>query len=230
LREDVTRPGLAERALFLLFPARCLWCGKPIAPEGFFCKACKPSVLAAKPRRFQLERPGKVLEVRAPALYRGGYRETLHRYKFQEQKGLAGQLGRFTAGQAVCFGLDFDAVTYVPLSRQSYRDRGYDQSGLLAKNIARALGVPLWPLLEKTRETKRQHKLGRTERLGNVKGAYSAESGAQGKCLLLVDDIVTTGATLCQCAEALYEAGAAGVYAVCAASAQKKEGQDGGAV
>lgn len=223
MREDVSRPGWGERLLFLLFPARCLWCGKAVLPEEFFCRECAGLVSAPKPRQFKLERTGRVLEVRAPALYRGGFRETLHRYKFQEQKGLAGQLGRLMAGQALPFGAEFDAVAYAPLSRQSLRDRGYDQSGLLAGRIAKALGVPLRPLLEKTKETKRQHTLGRAERLTNAKDVYRAKPETAGKTVLLVDDIVTTGATLCQCAEALYEAGAARVCGLCAASAEKEE-------
>lgn len=227
MSRDPARPRLGERALLWLFPARCLWCGRPIGPEVFFCRGCRDHTAAPGPRRFELGKSGRVLEARAPAFYRGGYRETLHRYKFQGEKGLAGQLGRLAAGQALAFGVRFDGVAYVPLSRQGRRARGYDQSGLLAAKIARALGLPLENLLEKTRETKRQHRLGRAERLVNVKNAYRAGAEAAGRAWLLVDDIVTTGATLCQCAEALYEAGASGVWALCAASAEKKEGQDG---
>lgn len=230
MKTDVTRPGIGERLIFLLFPARCLWCGKPVAPEDFFCRACKGESTPPKPRQFTLERSRQVLEARAPVPYLGGIRETLHQYKFRGKKGYAGQLGRLAAGQALEFGAAFDAVTYVPLSKGSLRDRGYDQSGLLAGKIAKALEIPLLPLLEKTRETKRQHTLGRAERLANARGVYRAKPEAAGRTLLLVDDIVTTGATLCQCADALYEAGALRVYAICAASAGKKEGKNGASI
>lgn len=217
------KPGLWELLLLWVFPARCLWCGRVIPAEGFFCKECQEKAGAVCARVFDLRAAGRSFAVRAPAAYRGGYRETLHRYKFRGERGLAGQLGRLCAGQARFFPVDFTAVAYVPLSKKRKRQRGYDQSRLLAKAIARALGVPLLGCLEKVRETETQHTLGKSKRMENVKGAYRASPAAAGKALLLVDDIVTTGATLCQCAEALYAAGAAEVYGLCAASAQKKE-------
>lgn len=226
---DVTRPGLWERVLFLLFPARCLWCGKAVEPEGFFCVECRGEAEVPGVRRFALQKSGKTLEVFAPAVYRGGYRETLHRYKFRGQKGLSGQLGRLMAGEALSLCGEIDGVAYVPLSRKGRRARGYDQSRLLAKAAAGALGVPLAEVLEKSKENQCQHGLGRSARMENVKGVYRAGPEAKGRALLLVDDIVTTGATLCQCAEALYEAGAVKVYGLCAASAQKGRGDGYGA-
>lgn len=222
----LARPGLGERLLMLLFPARCLCCGSVVPPQEFFCRDCAPLVETPPTRQFRLEKADRFLKARAPLYYRGGYRETLHRYKFRGERGLAGQLGRLMAGQAHAFAVDFDAVTYTPLSPKGLTERGYDQSRLLAKNVARGLGLPLLPLLEKIRETDCQHTLGRTARFTNIRAAYRADTQAAGKTLLLIDDIVTTGATLCQCAEALYTAGAKEVYALCAASAQKKEKND----
>ncbi len=218
----MTAPGLGECLLFWLFPARCLWCGRVVGPEEFFCKDCIGQVPAASPRQFQLERSGRVLTVRAPVQYRGGFRETLHKYKFQGQKGLCGQLGRLAAREALGFAGKADGVAFVPLYKKDRRKRGYDQSGLLAEKTARALGLSCLPLLTKVRRTKRQHSLGRADRLENVRNAYEAGEEAAGKTWLLMDDIVTTGATLCQCAEALYRAGAKEVWGLCAASAQKE--------
>lgn len=217
-------PGLGERLLFLLFPARCLGCGQVVRPTEFFCPSCGESLPGTARRCFSLPGSDKKLAVLAPMPYRDGCRETLHRYKFQGERGLSGQLGRLMAATALEFPVGFHGAAYVPLSRAGRRGRGYDQSRLLAKSLARALGVPLLDVLEKARETKVQHSLGRAARLENVRGAYRAEGGAAGKTLLLVDDIVTTGATLCQCACALYQAGAKEVYGLCAASAGRKPG------
>lgn len=226
-RAVIVGPGVVERFWFLLYPARCLACGKVVPPEKFFCADCAPAAHIPSLRRLDLEEPpGRTLEVRSPAPYTGGYRKSLLQYKFHAQTGLAGQLGRLTAGQALLFPADFTAVTYVPLSAKDRRDRGYDQSELLAKRIAKALGLPLAPLLVKPRQTRHQHDLSRAERIENAKDAYRASRAAAGKRVLLVDDIVTTGATLCQCAEALYAAGAELVYAVCAADAQWEEDRD----
>lgn len=219
--------SLGERLLCLFFPARCLSCGQVVPPDSLFCKRCAPAVQAPPPREFPLEN-GKTLLSYAPMYYRNGFRKTLHRYKFRGQWALSHPLGRLCAPQARLFPVDFDAVTYVPLSKVGKRRRGYDQSQRLAKSLALALGLPLLPALEKVRETDTQHQLGKSKRQENVKGAYRAGPAAAGKTLLLVDDIVTTGATLRQCAQMLYDAGAAQVCALCAASAQKKEGSPHG--
>lgn len=182
----------------LFFPARCLCCGRVLPPRGLLCKDCAPLAEAPPLRQFPLEGVRKTLTAAAPLYYRGGFRETLHRYKFRGERGLAGQLGRLMAGRALEFPVSFDGVSFAPLSRERRKERGYDQSRLLAKSLARALGLPLLPLLEKTRDTRRQHQLGRAQRLENAKaGGYRAKPQAAGKALLLVDDIVTTGATLC---------------------------------
>ena len=108
-------------------------------------------------------------------------------------------------------GQSFDGVAWVPMTKAKKRKRGYDQSELLAREAAKTLGLPCLPLLEKRKETETQHQL------SNVKNSYEARPEARGKALLLVDDIVTTGATLRECAKALYEAGAARVTGLCAA-------------
>ena len=107
----------------------------------------------------------------------------------------------------------------MPLSRGSRKKRGYDQSRLLATAVAKSLGLPLLDVLEKARETQIQHQLGREERAQNVRGAYRATGPVDGRTLLLIDDIVTTGATLTECAGALYRAGARAVGSLCAADA-----------
>ena len=88
----------------------------------------------------------------------------------------------------------------------------------LARALAKELGLPWWTLLEQARETATQHDLTRAQRADNVRGAYRARAEAAGQRLLLVDDIVTTGATLRACAQGLYGAGAQKVCAVCAAN------------
>ena len=215
--ESIAAPGFGERLLLALFPARC---GQVIGPEKFFCKGCAHAYEPSR-RVFPLD-TGATLIVAAPLYYRGGYREALHQYKFQGQKGLSRPLGRLMAREVLRLPGDFDGVAFVPLSKQGLRHRGYDQSQRLAKAVAHALGLPLSPLLTKVRDTKTQHTLGRRDRRENVEGAYSA-GPAEGLRLLLIDDIVTTGATLCQCAQALYKSGAREVRGLCAANAIKRK-------
>ena len=216
----VLRPlGWRERLWCLFLPARCLCCGRAVRPERLFCPGCVPA-LPKEPlsREFPLSGGGS-LAVAACFPYEKGFRRTLHRLKFQEERALARPLGTLMAEAASSLGEDFDGVTWVPMSPQKLRRRGYNQSELLAKAVAKELGLPAWDLLEQVRETDTQHNLTRAQRADNVRGAYRAKSAALGKRLLLVDDIVTTGATLRACAQGLYGAGAQKVCAVCAANA-----------
>ncbi len=218
------KAGAAQLFWDFFFPPRCLLCGAHIAPGEALCEACGKA-LPERPRerRFRLTGDrGEEFVVRAPFVYEGGCRKNIHSMKFQGKKALAGPFGRVMAGAAEGLG-PFDGVTWVPMSPAGRKSRGYDQSQLLAKSVAKALGLPLLPLLRKERDTAVQHDLPRQERLENVKKAYGASPGSQGKRVLLVDDIVTTGATMTECALALYRAGAEEVAGLCIADAPLKE-------
>lgn len=206
-----------ERAWCLFFPARCLLCGRAVHAEQLFCAGCAAN-LPETPFFREFPLAGGWLHVLAPLSYEGGFRRTLHRLKFQEERGLAKPIGQMMAQAAEGFETPFDGVAWVPMSPKKLRKRGYNQSELLAKAVAKELGLPAWDLLEQVRETDTQHSLTRAQRADNVRGAYRAKSAALGKRLLLVDDIVTTGATLRACAQGLYGAGAQKVCAVCAAN------------
>ena len=112
--------------------------------------------------------------------------------------------------------IHFDAVTFVPMHRFRLLKRGFNQSRVLAEEIAETLGIPFEDTLVCLKNGKRQHDLFGKERFQNVKGRYKANINESGKTLLLVDDIKTTGATLDECAKQLYLGGADGVYCVTA--------------
>ena len=182
-----------------------------------FCALCEEDLPPPPPLR-RIGVPGRVPAPTAAVMpYRGRWRRCVLRYKFQGCRSLARQLGWLMAqASAVLPAGGFDAVVYVPLGKKRLREREYDQSQLLARNIGRFLGIPVLDALEKVKSTKTQHELSRTERLHNLDKAFRCKARLEGKRVLLVDDIVTTGATLRECAGELYQAGAAEVCCLCA--------------
>lgn len=217
-------PRLQDRLLSLWFPSRCLLCGKAVRVDELFCPACREHCPSA-PQRRSFSLPQEFC-VYAPLPYAGGFRKTLHALKFQGQKGRGEAIGQLMASILEA-PLSAELVTWVPMTPQKQLARGYNQSEALARAAARALGLPALPILTKLRETATQHELSREARKENVRGAYAADQRANGKAILLIDDIVTTGSTICECAAALYGAGAKQVVGLCAANAEdlKEEGE-----
>lgn len=202
------------------FPPKCLGCEERVPPDRLFCRRCADRLPEEPERRIIRLDSGWEVPVLAPLSYEGGYRETMLLYKFSGYKILALRIGMLMAGLVEELPERDWVVSYVPLSPEGLLERGYDQSELLAWQVARHNGLEALSLLEKVKKTKTQHDLGLEERLTNLLGAYSASEQAAGKDILLVDDIVTSGATLKECASALKETGARSVCCLCAAGSR----------
>ncbi len=136
------------------------------------------------------------------------------RFKFQDHPHLAEPLGQLMIQRWRQCEIKVDLVTSVPMSSKQLRVRGYNQAELMAKVVARCLGLPYKTLLMKRKETREQSKLKREERLTNVIGVFEpcGNEDLGGKAVLLVDDVLTTGATASECAKVLLSAGASAVY------------------
>ena len=152
---------------------------------------------------------------RSVALYEGVLKEAIHKFKFNGKKRLSGMLGQLMVEHLKCGEIpinDIDLIIPVPLSRQRERERGYNQSRLLADVISRAFNVRMDDVsLKKTKDIKPQFELKREERFLNIIGAFRSGPLYE-KSLLLVDDIYTTGATVAEAAKALKDAGARKVH------------------
>ena len=207
---------LLNRALALLYPPRCAFCHNLMPRDVPVCQHCLDTILrtegAAQSQRF-----AHVSNCVSPLYYEGSVRDSLLRYKFRSLSGYAKIYGEFLAKCIDENGISCDSITWVPLSRGRKRVRGYDQAQLLAEELSRRTGVPCIRMLRKIRNNPAQSGTGgRAARKANVAGMYRAVSpdAIAGKRILLVDDIVTTGATLSECAAVLEKAGAAEVSAV----------------
>lgn len=202
-----------EKALDLFYPARCALCGGVLAGKGPFCPRCAGALPLIPPEKMVREGPwGRC----ASALYyEEGVRQAVRALKFHGESWRAKALAPLmTRAAAECLGGEFDAVTWAPVSRKRLRERGYDQSRLLAEAMCRPWGVRPEPFLRKTADTPAQSSLGEAERRENVKGVYTGLPAARGRRVLLTDDVLTTGSTLAACVQALEEAGAASVVCV----------------
>ena len=209
----------------LLFPPRCVFCRRLLhrGEEGI-CPRCQqelPWALGA-----EAEQTGEFFSLCAsPLWYQDQVRASFHRYKFKGVRGYSRTYGRLVA-QCVQDHLAgrYDLITWVPLSRARLRQRGYDQAMLLASAAALALDDVAAETLCKVRDTEAQSGLGKNDasRRANVLSAYQVTDPAlvEGRRVLLIDDRVTTGSTLSECARVLRTAGATDV--VCAALARSR--------
>jgi ComF family protein len=198
--------GRCWDALPRLAPPWCDLCGVPFPT---FASAADPRATAGLCGPCARRRP-EFTYARSAGAYQESLREALHAFKYAGKTALAAPLSELAL--RVCGGalpMAPDVVVPVPLHRARERERGFNQSALLAARIARALGVRCRPrLLWRARSTAPQTDLAAAERRANVRGAFAASPGAAGRHILLVDDVLTTGATAAECARALRAAGA----------------------
>ena len=211
----------ASQALDAALPAACVGCGR----EGpALCERCVPALdhrlgaPAGVPIGLPGDLPAPLLQLDWCAPFSGTVRSALHAIKYGGEQRLAEPLGAAVARRWARIGVGTDIVTHVPVHADRARRRGYDQAELIARAAARHLGLRYAMLLTRERATVAQFDLDRADRAANVAGAFVAGLGRAsdpvGRWVLLVDDVVTTGATLAACAEALERAGALGASAI----------------
>ena len=222
LPEWMDRAGLW--LLDLLFPMKCPFCQCILEdPRALVCPDCQQNL----PWLFgpEAERPVEFTSgCLSPLAYRGRVPDSIHRYKFPGTPSYAKAYG-LLAAQCVRDNRStpLDLVTWVPLSKKRRRKRGFDQAEALARAVARELDLPVRGTLEKFRNNDPQSHLHEaSERRANVLGVYRLKESVDlaGLRVLLVDDVVTSGATLSECARLLRSAGAAEV--LCATLAQAR--------
>lgn len=207
-----------------LFPSKCILCGGILEQDELdLCRRCRVEAPACSKGR----RTFQFLDSYAAVwYYEGTVRRSLLRYKFHRARALAPGYGRLLAMKLLSeYPEGFDLLTWVPISAWRRFWRGYDQDELLARAVGRELGMEPVPLLKKIRNNPPQSGItGYSRRRANVLGAYRVEQEEliQGKRILLVDDIITTGATAGECARMLLTAGAKEVHCAAIAAARHK--------
>lgn len=210
--------------LDLLFPTKCPFCQRILEDQrSVVCPDCKAGLpwLTGRAAERKVDFSDGCF---SPLAYRDRVPEAIHRYKFSRVQAYGVPFGVLLA-RCVRENLDElpDALTWAPLSRRRLRERGFDQAELLARAAGNELNLPVFPTLRKEKHTRPQSEMEEASvRRANALGAYTLLLGTdvQGKRLLLVDDVVTSGATLGECARVLRQSGADKVW--CAALAQAR--------
>ena len=212
--------------LDLLYPPRCVFCRKLLKDdETDICRKCRatvPMMDGAVKRGSFFKRCDSLYE------YTGDVAASLKRYKFGGMRQYATVYGRQLAMLLLREGADFDVLTWAPISAKRRRQRGYDQTRLLAEAVANELGVSCVQTLKKKRDNPAQSSQKNAEaRRANVLNVYCAVEPERfaGRRILLIDDIITTGATLSECSRVLLTAGAESVRCATIAATQFSEKQ-----
>lgn len=182
-----------------IFGARCVGCrafGSPL------CAECRRAI----PPASEGARPEAVDAVWAAYRYEGLARRLILDLKLRHLRVMAAPLADAMTDRLWSVGCGAEAITWVPARRRDIFDRGFDHAYLLARGVSRRTGLPLRPLLHRTARVRDQTDLGREDRRANLHGAFEAADDPPSS-VLLIDDLVTTGATATACAVALRWAG-----------------------
>ncbi len=226
--------ALFDPFLTLLYPPRCLVC-RTLGESGLcaacasqilpiaapFCAVCGHTLTDSRCANCAAQAPAFRCS-RSLGAYDGVLRHTIHQFKYRDRSQLAVPLGRLLAEYARAHAselnaLHFDVLLPMPMHPVRQRVRGYNQSERLARVLSSELDLPLLTgVLVRARPTRPQVGLSGEARRTNLRGAFtvSQPDSVQGKTLLLVDDVVTSGSSLHECAAALSAAGAQAVYAL----------------
>lgn len=215
---------LPGAALELLFPLSCLGCQR----EGkVLCASCADDLPTLKPPfchicaqpnapatcHWCLESPPSFDGLRAPYQMEGIVKDAIHNLKYRGLKAAAPELADLLAHYVEEHPMPGDILVPVPLHPRRLRSRGYNQSALLAKELAKRIGVDMDErLLTRAKNTPPQVSASREGRRENVQGSFRCNGPVDGQAVILVDDVATTGSTLSACAAALKTAGASSVW------------------
>ncbi|WP_298587594.1 ComF family protein [uncultured Selenomonas sp.] len=218
--------ALADAVSSVVFPARCPACGAYCERRGGWCAPCLSRTV--RPHRLALsaEALAALDDAWAVGFYGGALGTLVRDLKYRGRRGVLPYIhAALAAAKLPEQFLAADLAVYVPLHEAREKERGFNQAELIFAAWLKAKDIPARPLLQRTRSTVPQYGLDEKERRKNVCGAFSLSEAGKGgageiagKSIVLLDDILTTGATLTSCAAVLKQAGAGSVYALALAS------------
>ncbi|MBR2134130.1 MAG: ComF family protein [Eubacterium sp.] len=230
-----------DTLLLAIFPKRCLFCGQVIEPEEDYCEECKRVKKIEAPVCFHCgaskndcvckKHKHEYKRIIAPYYFEGSIPKAVYNFKFNKHKYLASSFAKEMSKtiSELYNDVTFDFITFVPMRRLHQFERGFNQSELLSDEISKLLDIPVKSVLYKSRYTGVQHNKSAKARRADIFGSFNVYKDSfdlvDGKTILLIDDIKTTGATLNECAKMLNIYGAKDVYA-CTFAVSKSKSKD----
>jgi len=216
-----------------IYPPRCVGCGQP---DSIWCEACRKSVQeitssfcpkCGYPRNEAEICRGcdrycpQFTSVRSWSVYEKSVKEAIHALKYQNNLSVGSIFCESLVAVILREGWKPDAIVPIPLSKVRMKERGYNQAAILAYPVSLRLGVPMFQnLIQRTKTTESQVHLNHYERMANLQNAFSARyTHHKFRKVLIVDDVITTGSTINDCARAILESGAEEVYGISVARA-----------
>lgn len=207
----------------LFYPERCPYCSSLINATRIACEKCYDEI---RRKHSPIPSGAKGFRCISTFVYDGRVRRMILRMKYHDRTQYIPQIAELlTADVENAYnGEEFDFITAVPMYRKDLRNRGYNQSALLAKELGKRLELPYLETIEKIKRTKKQHHLKYKERKTNLNGAFKLidKDAVKGKRILIIDDIITSGFTLGKCCNVLSRAKPQLICCATIASAQNK--------
>lgn len=237
----MNRKTVSDRVLDWIYPRRCPLCDRIIEnPRGMLCSECKPRLRFLKEplcmkcgRSLEnrteeyckecIEKPHRFVASFAPFAYRAQLQESILRMKYHQRAEYADFFGKSIAffGKEKLQHWKPELILPVPLHPSRARNRGYNQAELIAKAVGKECGIPVdASTLKRNKKTRPQKELSYELRCENLRSAFSVSRKLTAECVLIVDDIFTTGSTMDTISELLAEKGVRRIYGACAAVAE----------
>lgn len=224
------------------FTRRCSICGEVVELDDELCSSCLTAKRielprcqycgASKERCSCRKNKNEYASIVAPFYYEDSIANAVNRCKSSNMPFLAKEFARqmYSCIEQEYFDIEFDYITFIPMSNIDLLKRGFNQSELIAKELSDLTGIECRALLKKVRRTKPQKEQSAKKRLVNVYGAFdlSDKESVRGKTILIVDDVKTTGSTLNECSKMLKIYDAKAVYASVFAIIPPKRNQNNG--
>lgn len=191
----------------------CIACGEYIGEKDLLCNKCSTNLKMFN-KSFEIINKNQSIKCYSAFYYSGLSKELIGKLKYKSDFRAGEVLAKYMTEIIKNYSIDFDLVTYVPSSRAAMKKRGYNQSEYLAKSIGDKTNTKVIQLLKKNKETKDQIGLGGEERWINLQDCFEIINEEKLKCkkILLVDDVITTGATAFHCSKLMLEKGADNAY------------------